>query len=403
MKGSALAMTYGSMIFQFLLLLIFCCWILIKLLKHLKNKKRIILKSSENIINTVNSDIPHSMDQSLPVACFAYGHLIRLIPEPSPEYHKHIDIIMRVDRIQSDSLFFDLTDVQSIRRIPTPNYSIHAENRIDKQIGICGNLEYILKEKSDQYFNEGKKELSIACAEKAVELMRYSDNSWSKSDYQLIVWRLNELGEKEFADRLSKWINENILTEEQEIPLILSGKIEKELSKVQKEIIIVKNISIEDMIEYDGMPFFFDSDIKKFICEDSHPFAYMDLSPQNQSIAKEELEKVNQLLKTDNTFSRRKRKPQIPISEIQFSEYNDGYGYTKIMCTPKTITGRAAKYPFSLFFCTRLDQGDIKAHGELVYGKDGMIQKAGINIWRGNGTGDAIVMRRTDGVLKVKG
>lgn len=367
-----------------------------------ENSEEPITSSYDNLKSYDNIRLTEQVNakQDNPIVCFAYGHIVRMYPEPSTNYYDNLDLIFKASHIECDMVSFDLNNKNSIKMIPIPDYRIHAENRIDQQIGSFGSIEHLLKRKSDQYYNEGKYDLSLACAKKSAELMQYSDVDWSKSDYQLIIWRLEELGEKNKARHLSEWVDKHILTAEQEIPLILSGELDKELSNVQKEIIMVKKVQTSDMLQFINMPYDLNCTVRKFIREGGHPFAYMDLSNLNQAIAKSELEKINYLLQTDKAFSRRKRKPQIPISEIQFHEYSKFYGYTRIMCKPYTKTGKIAKYPLSLFFCTRLDNEKSETHGELFYGKDGTIQKADIYIWHGN-SNDIISLKMIDGLLQI--
>lgn len=317
------------------------------------------------------------------IVCFSYGHIVRMYPEPSANYYDNLDLIFKANHIECDMVSFDLTNVHSIRMIPIPNYRIHVENRIDQQIGSFGSIEHLLKQKSDQYYNESKYDLSLACAKKAAELMQYSDVDWAKSDYQLIIWRLEELGETETAKHLSEWVDENILTAEQEVPLILSGELNKELSFVHKEIIVVKKTTLDAMRNFSNLPYDFNMPIKQDIEEGVHPSANMDLDENNQKIAIKDLEKLNNIIdENKNRIKRFHANVKIPIAEIIFKPHKPGYGYSHIVCTPYTPTGRISKHPMYLFFTTPLEYGEDETHGRIYYGKNGLISKADVCIWK---------------------
>ena len=71
---------------------------------------------------------------------------------------------------------------------------------------------------------------------------------------------------------------------------------------------------------------------------------------------------------------------EIPISKLIF--FSKDYGYTRIMCTPKTYTGKLSKYPISLSFATDFSNRDNTTHGELIYGIDGNVKKANVYFWK---------------------
>ena len=353
------------------------------------------LKSYDNIRLTEQVNTK----QDNPIVCFAYGHIVRMYPEPSTNYYDNLDLIFKASHIECDMVSFDLNNKNSIKMIPIPDYRIHAENRIDQQIGSFGSIEHLLKRKSDQYYNEGKYDLSLACAKKSAELMQYSDVDWSKSDYQLIIWRLEELGEKNKARHLSEWVDKHILTAEQEIPLILSGELDKELSNVQKEIIMVKNVTLDAMRKFPSLPYNFNCPIQQDIKEGTHPTANMDLDKENQRIALESLEYLNSIIeKSRNRIKPIPKKVRIPIKDIIFKPVNTGYGYSHLVCTPYTPTGKLAKHPIYLFFTTDLDKSRDETHGTVHYGKNGLISKAEVYIWK-NKTGFAFSFRTVEGSL----
>lgn len=69
-----------------------------------------------------------------------------------------------------------------------------------------------------------------------------------------------------------------------------------------------------------------------------------------------------------------------------------------IKCTPKTFTGKPAKYPYVLSFCTNLSNFDNQTFGELTYGNNEEIQKAHVVFWR-KGNMFALDFKMVNGVL----
>lgn len=136
------------------------------------------------------------------------------------------------------------------------------------------------------------------------------------------------------------------------------------------------------MRQFTNMPYQWNGAVKKNMQKNGHPFAYMDLTGQNITIAQNELAKMNEQLTNDSTLSRSIPKGiHIPIREITFKA-SKTHGYTRLMCTPFTFTGQISKYPASLFFTTKdEDENDDSTHGELFYGQDGNIKKAEIYFW----------------------
>lgn len=147
---------------------------------------------------------------------------------------------------------------------------------------------------------------------------------------------------------------------------------------IDPEVLMVKSITTADMLQFTDMPYDLNCPVLKFIKQRSHPFAYMDLTSRNKGIVKEELKKVNFVLREGARVSGISHAPQIPIPKICLEEYSSLYGYTRIMCHPYTPTRKIAKYPVSLFFCTRLDNFNSSTHGNIFYGKNGNILKGEI-------------------------
>lgn len=156
------------------------------------------------------------------------------------------------------------------------------------------------------------------------------------------------------------------------------------LSFSEKERIMVRRITTKDMVQFESMPYQLNFPVHKLIEEHAHPFAYINLSRANISIAKEELNRINAQIAADSTLSPViPHSLRIPVDRIVFAPSKER-GYTRIICTPYTIDGEISKYPISLVFMTNLYEQADTTHGTLFYNQDGDIAKADIYFWRGN-------------------
>lgn len=140
------------------------------------------------------------------VVYFTNGHLSKIDPYPCGGYYENRDIANNALSIVSDGIVYDLTDVVSIHSIAIPNYKLGVENGI----GTTGFLEYVLRMRSGNYWNSCEYELSIACLEKATQLMKYSTMGWPVKDFFRIVNELNDLGEFKKAKKWQRWLEVNI-------------------------------------------------------------------------------------------------------------------------------------------------------------------------------------------------
>lgn len=293
----------------------------------------------------------------------------------------------------SDNKVYDLENIEDIKRIPIPEFR-RLEN---DNYGVTGLLDYVLQMKAGAFYNRKEKELCSACLWKATEMM-FSDTlcSWNKKDYiRLIHWHM-ELGMKEEAELAKKYLErkgmvftEYEMRERKYVSPRLApvsnqnkkGKSKNNISQIEKEHIMVENVTTDDMRELKEMPFICNTEVKKYIHERNHPFAYMDLFGENINIVKSEIKKMNVIIKESiKDYPDIPQNLRIPESELVFQSTN--YGYTRIKCTPKTFTGKPAKYPYLLYFCTDLSKLGNTTHGELTYGQDGKVQKATVCFWR---------------------
>ena len=294
----------------------------------------------------------------------------------------------------SDGKTYDLENVHDIQRIPIPRFSEH--DSMMEAYGVTGLLDYVIRMKAGALYNRNEKELCSACLWKSTELM-FSNKScaWRKSDYtRLIKWHL-QLGMEEEAEKARIYLEKKgiIFTEielKQYKSTPRSTPKERKFSKKDtisykdKELAIVKRVTTEDMKSLKNMPFVCNTEVKKFIQQGGHSFAYMDIVGENIKIVKSEIEKMNVVIKQDlKKYKTLPRNLEIPVNQLVFSSKD--YGYTRIMCNPKTYSGKPSKYPYSLFFATdfsKMATGGDTTHGELFYGQNGEILKGNIYFWR---------------------
>lgn len=152
----------------------------------------------------------------------------------------------------------------------------------------------------------------------------------------------------------------------------------EKLSANDKKRIMVQQVTTEDMLQFPNIPYQLNCPVHKQLAKNSHPFAYMDLNEFNQTVAKRDLKMVNGIIADARKYIRLLSSDIcIRMDRISYKDRNDGYGYTRIMCTPKTFTGKISKYPISLFFMAKNDASKYSAHGELFYEKNGKIEKGG--------------------------
>lgn len=302
----------------------------------------------------------------------------------------------------SDGIKYDLENISDIKRIVVPSFPHHPSQ--NNNYGVTGSLDYVLRMKAGNFYDRNEKEMCSACLWKSTELMFANPSiGWRKQDYiRLIKWH-SKLGMRDEAEKATVYLTEkgfiftdvelnkmkglSVKKEPLKAPQLNAARANKtkpdakeKVSYIDKELAIVKSITTEDMRSLKNMPFVCNTEVKKFIQQGSHPFAYMDIVGENITIVKQEIDKINQIIKLDL-----KNYPQLPkILKIDTNKLvfaSKYYGYTRIICTPKTYTGRASKYPYKLFFATDLSKSNNTC-GELLYGKDGKVEKASINIWK---------------------
>ena len=336
------------------------------------------MENTREMENTADGFIPDTQ-----TAYFANGKLYKLYP---PDLDNWYDVRYLV----SDNKVYDLEKVEDIGKIPIPEFKRLEEDNY----GVTGLLDYVLRMKSRYFYQRKEKELCSACLWKATEMMFANPLcKWSKKDYDRILKYHFLLGMDEQAEQAKKYLESGgmIFTdyELQEMKPIPKNRnlpkrnVKKEkIDWREKEIITVQNITTDDMKEL-NMPFICNTEVKKYIHEDNHPFAYMEILGENVSVVKSEIKKMNSIIKENiKDYPSIPQNLSIPASSLVYQSPN--YGYTRIMCTPKTYEGNQSTYPLTLYFCTDLSKRGNTTHGELTYGQDGCIQKATVVFWRNN-------------------
>lgn len=348
---------------------------------------------------TKNNNIEEIIGNEI-AAFFKNGKLYKLSPSDTENWYDAKYIV-------SDGIIYDLGYAEDIKKIPIPQFKrLEGDN-----YGVTGMLDYVLRMKSRYLYQRKEKELCSACLWKTTEMMFANPLcKWSKKDYERILKYHLLLGMDEEAERAKKYLESKgiifIDHELQEMKPKTKKKSEASQRKKsapkekidwrEKELITVQNITTDDMQELD-MPFMCNTEVKKYIHEGNHPFAYMEISGENVRIVKSEIKKMNAIIKESiRDYPNIPQNLSIPASSLVFQSPN--YGYTRIMCTPKTYEGNKSKYPYTLYFCTDLSKRGNTTHGELTYGQNGDIQKAVVVFWRNNNQ-FVLNFKRADGKL----
>lgn len=138
------------------------------------------------------------------------GHVVNVIPMPDGNIYDHRDIIYSANTIMSDGDKYDLRSRASISSIKTPVKEYFPTSSIAINLGFTGTLDYVLRMKASQYWNEANYGMSISVLEKATVLMQSSSIDWPKKDFFRVVNWLIDLGCLRRAEQWRQWINANI-------------------------------------------------------------------------------------------------------------------------------------------------------------------------------------------------
>lgn len=334
----------------------------------------------------------NSNDRNLQTIYFVDGQLHKIVGKDENNWYD-------ADILVSDGTTYDLRNIESIQKIPVPHFKY--SNPFDGY-GVTGSLDYVLRMKAGNCFNREEKQLCSALLWKSTELMIANKFcAWRQKDFErLVKWHYQmgmddeaEKGVKFLADHGMVMINpkptnpaspkhDSPSPQKSGSPKKKKEPTESKLSYVEKERIMVQRVTLKDMQELTNMPFVWNTEIKKQFGNQSHPFAYMEIVGENVDIVKNELKKINkQIAKDKKSYPHIPAHVKIPVDKIVF--HSDIYGYTRIMCSPKTFTEKKAKYPLTLHFTTDFSKSNT-THGELVYNQEGQIASANVYRWDGH-------------------
>ena len=360
------------------------------------------LEARKQEIEANNNTFSHLLENPIYLV-YEFGHLFKIYPVPSCPYLYYINIVQDAAFIISDGVQYDLSYKEAILAIAIPKYEVHLKSKIDKEMGSASALEFALREKGNKYWRQMEYDLAIACYGKATQLMAVSDECWDDADFYLVVRKLDELGRHKHADKWRIWLDRNVFSSSSDDE-IKDIKVLRKCDPVDKKTRLILDITEKDMKRLTGFSYDFDCPIEKLVKDGAHPYAYIRLNSFNQSIAKKDLELLSTMIKAYPGYSSRF---SFDISKIEYSEYSPSYGYTKLICTPKTPTGKIAKYPLSLSFMSRMDIHNYQCLGTIKYLNDGTIATAEVHIWRRTswekpGTGRSYYFKSIDKMLKIQ-
>ena len=160
---------------------------------------------------------------------------------------------------------------------------------------------------------------------------------------------------------------------------------ERKLTYNEKELLAVQRTTLQDLKSLVNFPYVWNCRLEKFIQPNAHPFVFMDIVGPNLAAAKRELAKLNFFIEASKDICKKLPKSlSIPVDKIVFNRFAS-MSYTRLICTPITYNGKPANLPLTLSFFTDMEKADT-THGDLVYGRGGIFEKASVYFWR-RGTG----------------
>ena len=346
---------------------------------------------------------PIAVDSNIQTIYFKNGKLYKVQGKNESNWYD-------ADILVSDGISYNLNNTREIESIPIPNFGITDSL---SGYGATGMLDYVLRMKSGCCFNKNEKWLCSALLWKSTEMMFANKYCiWRQRDFErLIDWHI-QMDMLEEAEKGRHFLEENgfIIIKKIKTPTAITTTEAKKkrtsastpkMTPQEKELFLVQHVTTDDMRDVPNLPFDLNCDVKKYIREGNHPFAYMDVIGKNIDFVKSELNKINSYIDKDSTkYKKIPPNARIPIREIVFHS-SDLHSYSKFICTPKTPTGKIAKYPFKIYFCTdmnRFNSERYSTHGEIVYNQAGTIASANVYCWRPSG-GFFIYYKTIDGKL----
>ncbi len=164
---------------------------------------------------------------------------------------------------------------------------------------------------------------------------------------------------------------------------VKKGQLESEkLSYVEKERIMVQRMTAKDMLLFPELPYDLHCHLYKYDKPGAHAFAYMNLTGRNIKVAKSHLMTLEKIIE-----SHRHIIPSMPkdiylnVNAVIFHQYSKNYGYTRLMCTPKTFSGKLSARPLTLWYTSRQPAEPYMVCGQIVYSSAGYIENATANIY----------------------
>lgn len=145
----------------------------------------------------------HFIKKSGLTSYFINGLLYKVKPDIGDLYENR-DKYYNTRYIFSDGKKYDLEKEKSIKSITAPKFDTFCNT----QLGITGNLVYILRMKASHLRDEGKTDLALALLKRATEMMPVSGVNWSKKDYMRFANWLFELGEEREGEKAAQCIDE---------------------------------------------------------------------------------------------------------------------------------------------------------------------------------------------------
>lgn len=144
----------------------------------------------------------------------------------------------------------------------------------------------------------------------------------------------------------------------------------------------VLDIRQGDMEQFTMIPYQLNCQIFKYLSKERTSFAYMFINQPNYHVVVDELKKLNlYILQASEYVELVYPYACIRTRELKF-KYNEGFDFTRLVCTPYTPKKLVSKYPLYLHFTTGINSGNDYEFGKVYYGRDGKIAKAEVIIWR---------------------
>lgn len=157
---------------------------------------------------------------------------------------------------------------------------------------------------------------------------------------------------------------------------------EEKLTYAEKEHIAASKVTVDDMKQFNKLPYKFGNKIEKWMKGEKCLFAYINLNSYNRFIARRDLRRINDLIKKSYSLSNSiPRNLLIPTEDLCFN-YSDNAFYTRLVCQPYTVDGELSFCPAFLHFTNTDEIGASQSvHGIFYYGQNGKIINGKVCFW----------------------